>query len=86
MEEINCSLKKVDFKDLGRIRYKDAWDYQQKLFDTVIKEKLEKKNKSKIDEIFYETVRQYLLFCEHEHVYTIGKSGNRQNLLIAKIV
>lgn len=86
MEEINCSLKKVDFKDLGRIRYKDAWDYQQKLFDTVIKEKLKKKNKSKIDEIFYETVRQYLLFCEHEHVYTIGKSGNRQNLLIAKIV
>lgn len=65
--------KKVIFEDLGRIRYKEAWDYQEKLFESVIRQKLDKK----------EEKNQYLLFCEHEHVYTIGKSGNRQNLLIA---
>lgn len=66
--------KTVIFEDLGRIRYKEAWDYQEKLFQQVIRDKLEKK----------ENKHQYLLFCEHEHVYTLGKSGNRQNLLIAK--
>ena len=66
--------KTVVFEDLGRIRYKEAWDYQEKLFQQVIQDKLEKK----------ENKRQYLLFCEHDHVYTLGKSGNRQNLLIAR--
>ncbi len=66
--------KTVIFEDLGRIRYKEAWDYQEKLFQQVIRDKLGKK----------ENKRQYLLFCEHEHVYTLGKSGNRQNLLIAR--
>jgi lipoyl(octanoyl) transferase len=68
--------RKVIFEDLGRIRYKEAWDYQEKLFESVIRQKLEKS----------EDKQQYLLFCEHEHVYTIGKSGNRQNLLIARSV
>jgi len=68
--------RKVVFEDLGRIRYKEAWDYQEKLFGSVIREKLDKR----------EDKKQYLLFCEHEHVYTIGKSGNRQNLLIARSV
>src|SRR5690554_1628616 len=68
--------RKVIFEDLGRIRYREAWDYQEKLFDAVIRDKLDKR----------EEKNQYLLFCEHEHVYTIGKSGNRQNLLIARSV
>ena len=66
--------RKVLFEDLGLVRYKEAWDYQEGLFETVIREKLEKKEERK----------QFLLFCEHEHVYTLGKSGNRQNLLIAR--
>ena len=66
--------RKVLFEDLGLVRYKEAWDYQEELFETVIREKLEKKEERK----------QFLLFCEHEHVYTLGKSGNRQNLLIAR--
>ncbi|HAR37806.1 MAG: lipoyl(octanoyl) transferase [Bacteroidetes bacterium GWD2_45_23] len=66
--------KTVIFEDLGRIRYKEAWDYQEKLFQQVIRDKLEKK----------ENKHQYLLFCEHEHVYTLGKSGDRRNLLIAR--
>lgn len=68
--------KTVVFKNLGRIRYKEAWDYQQDLFESVLKEKIES-NKDK---------KQYLLFCEHEHVYTLGKSGNKSNLLIARSV
>jgi len=68
--------RKVIFEDLGRIRYKEAWDYQEKLFESVIRDKLDKK----------EEKNQYLLFCEHEHVYTLGKSGDIRNLLIARNV
>lgn len=66
--------RKVTFEDLGHIRYKEAWDYQAKLFAEVIRDKQEQKSERK----------QYLLFCEHEHVYTLGKSGDRQNLLITR--
>ncbi|MFA7141240.1 MAG: lipoyl(octanoyl) transferase LipB, partial [Proteiniphilum sp.] len=66
--------RKVLFEDLGRIRYKKAWDYQEKLFAAVIRDKMEQK----------EDKNQYLLFCEHEPVYTLGKRGNRQNLLITR--
>jgi lipoyl(octanoyl) transferase len=68
--------KTVIFENLGRIRYKEAWDYQEKLFGQVIREKLDQKTEK----------HQYLLFCEHEHVYTLGKSGDRRNLLIARSV
>ena len=63
----------VIFENLGRIRYKEAWDYQETLFEKVVQEKAEKT----------EDKDQYLLFCEHEHVYTLGKHGYKQNLLIA---
>lgn len=68
--------RKVIFEDLGRIRYKEAWDYQAKLFAELIRDKQEQKREKE----------QYLLFCEHEHVYTLGKSGDRQNLLITRQV
>lgn len=67
---------KVIFQNLGRIRYKEAWDLQEKLFQSVIDAKLSKSNSK----------QQYVLFCEHEPVYTLGKSGNKQNLLIAEHV
>jgi lipoyl(octanoyl) transferase len=66
--------RKVVFEDLGRIRYREAWEYQEKLFAKVIRDKQEQKSEKE----------QHLLFCEHEHVYTLGKSGNRQNLLITR--
>lgn len=67
---------KVIFQNLGRIRYKEAWDLQEKLFQSVIDAKLHQA----------EPKHQYVLFCEHEPVYTLGKSGNKQNLLIAEHV
>ncbi|MFA7492744.1 MAG: lipoyl(octanoyl) transferase LipB [Proteiniphilum sp.] len=86
---------KVIFENLGLIRYKEAWDYQERLFETVIREKsatpakLEGENGDEESEKGNEEKgekEQYLLFCEHEHVYTLGKHGNQQNLLIANHV
>jgi len=68
--------KKTIFQDLGRIRYKPAWDYQETLFDSLIQSKLNQQDDGK----------QYLLFCEHEPVYTLGKHGDKQNLLITEQV
>ena len=70
-------MVKVVFQDLGQIDYKEAWDYQEKLFDQIITVK----RKNRKEEIHLET-QSYLLFCEHPHVYTLGKSGNESNLLV----
>lgn len=71
--------KKVIFQDLGKIDYKEAWDYQEKLFKEVIDIKLA--NRELPEEQQKETPN-YLLFCEHPHVYTLGKSGSEDNLLL----
>jgi len=69
--------KKIKFIDLGLMDYKQAWDYQQKLFDEIIEiKKNNRKNKTNVQ------TPNYLLFVEHPHVYTLGKSGNISNLLI----
>lgn len=57
--------------DLGLIQYKKAWDKQLELFDAVLKAKETE-----------QTIPGELLFCEHPHVYTLGKNGFRKNLLI----
>ncbi len=63
--------KEIQFQDLGIIEYKEAWDYQEKLFAEKLKKKLNG-----------EPVENHLLFCEHPHVYTLGKSGSENNLLV----
>ena len=63
--------KEIKFRDLVLIEYKKAWDFQEKLF----KESLELKSQNK-------EIPNYLLFCEHSNVYTIGKSGSENNLLL----
>ena len=60
------------FQDLGLIRYKDAWDYQEKLFAEMMRRKLSGGK----------SFPGYLLFCEHQPVFTLGKSGSKENLLI----
>ncbi len=69
--------KSVKFLDLGAIDYKKAWDYQTELFESVINTKIENR---KSDE--QKKTENYLIFCEHPHVYTLGKSGSEQNLLV----
>ena len=69
--------KKVNFQDLGLIDYKKCWDYQEQLFAQTI----EVKTKNRQENTVVET-KNSLIFCEHPHVYTLGKSGNEKNLLV----
>lgn len=61
----------VEYKDIGLTDYKKAWDYQEQLFDQLLESK-------KKGEISVGT----LIFVEHPHVYTLGKSGSEANLLL----
>ena len=69
--------KKVKFEDLRLIDYKQCWEYQEKLFTKIVNRKRENKREN-----LNNATPNYLLFCEHPHVYTIGKSGNKNNLLV----
>jgi lipoyl(octanoyl) transferase len=66
------------FTDLGVIPYQAAWEYQERLFNRIIAQKLEiqqsQGNATGITD-------NYLIFCEHPHVFTLGKSGSEENLL-----
>ena len=68
----------VELEDLGLIDYKQCWDYQTKLFDASVQLKI--KNR-KFPENRVST-KNHLIFCEHPHVYTLGKRGDLKNLLI----
>jgi len=68
---------RVELRNLGLIDYKEAWDYQENLFNQIVLAK-QRKRASKSDVV----TPNFLLFCEHPHVYTIGKSGKENNLLI----
>ena len=70
-------MRSVFFQDLGLIDYKTCWDYQQQLFDSIIAKKL----KNRDSETTQEIIPNYLLFCEHPKVFTLGKSGSVDNLL-----
>lgn len=70
------------FKDLGKIDYKEAWDYQERLFSEVLNIKLQNRDLPQCEQLEY---LNYLLFCQHPHVYTLGKSGSDNNLLIDNI-
>lgn len=62
----------VDFTDLGLKEYKAAWDYQEK----ILSERIQSRENPEA------TKAGTLIFCEHPHVYTLGKSGQQNNLLI----
>ncbi len=70
-------MPQVIFKDLGLIDYKEAWDFQESLFKSTVDDKIKIRN----GEQGLET-KNYLLFCEHPHVYTLGKSGDESHLLL----
>ena len=63
--------KNIIFKELNTIEYSKAFKIQENLFN----QNIENKNNNK-------QTTNYLLFCEHPHVYTLGKSGDQNNLLI----
>jgi lipoyl(octanoyl) transferase len=72
-------MQTVYFKDLGNIRYADAFDYQTNLFNQNTAVKFS--NRQGVANRTQKTT-DYLLFCEHPHVITLGKSGKQSNLLL----
>jgi len=71
--------RSVQFINLGEKEYKEVWDFQENLLNKIIE--IKKGNKSLPAHKKINTPN-YLIFCEHPHVYTLGKSGSGQNLLI----
>ncbi|MEP6802888.1 lipoyl(octanoyl) transferase LipB [Flavobacterium sp. FlaQc-47] len=69
--------KKIQLQDLGSRDYKSTWEYQEEIFKDIVDLKI----KNRREELDLETPN-YLLFVEHPHVYTLGKSGDLENLLL----
>jgi len=73
-------LPEVEFRDLGKMDFKAAWDYQEALLESIVAVK--RQNRKRPTEAQTPT-HNYLLFCEHPPVMTLGKSGNPQHLLLS---
>lgn len=88
-------MQDVYFSDLGAIPYKEAWDLQESLLQKNVHAKILLKNQSEAvpslrGEMKKEAseadlnTRNYLLLCEHPPVYTLGKNGHTENVLISE--
>ena len=69
--------KKVKFQDWGLVNYQEAWDHQEQLFSEIVRSKVQNRILNPIN-----PTDNYLVFAEHPHVYTLGKSGKPENLLL----
>jgi len=74
-------MQKVKFIDLGIIDYKKAWSFQEKLFQEIIDVKRANRKLNSSSAPINKTESK-LIFCEHPHVFTLGKSGQQKHLLI----
>jgi lipoyl(octanoyl) transferase len=63
----------IKYHNLGLLKYSEVWAIQKTIFDNKVKAKGQK---------IVPTIENDLLLCEHHHVYTLGKSGEQNNLLI----
>jgi lipoyl(octanoyl) transferase len=75
-------MQTILFKDLGKIEYGVAWDYQDKLMQQNLAVKAAWYNTNEADRPKDLDTVNYLLLCEHPNVYTLGKSGHMENLLL----
>ena len=71
--------KDVQFIHLGEVDYKEGWDYQEELFRKSVNIKVANR-KRRIDDQVH--TYNHLIFCTHPHVYTLGRSGDENNLLL----
>ena len=78
MELAQIIMRKVEFQDIGTVRYGAAWDFQTKLFERTVDQKLVNR---KTPENAEETT-DHLIFVEHPPVFTLGKSGKEAHLLV----
>ncbi|MCF6223886.1 MAG: lipoyl(octanoyl) transferase LipB [Flavobacteriaceae bacterium] len=72
-------MQNIQLQDIGLKNYKDAWDYQNELFQKIIAIKLANRDREE-----QKQTPNYFLFTEHTHVYTLGKSGDVNNLLLSE--
>jgi lipoyl(octanoyl) transferase len=73
--------RKVKLINKGLIEFKKCWDFQASIFDDIIRHKIAiRKGESKNS-----VTQNFLIFCEHPHVYTLGKTGEKDNLLIDEL-
>jgi lipoyl(octanoyl) transferase len=70
----------VHFEDKGLIPYKECWDYQLTQFHEMVERKRWNGNNPDL----IKPTESRLIFCSHPHVYTLGKSGKEENLLLHK--
>ena len=92
--QINMNKQPIIFRDLGKMDYKTAWDYQESLLQENVRRKSEARNPvsnqlqgSDTQLTTHHsplTTEHYLLFVEHPPVYTLGKSGNIDNVLLSE--
>ena len=69
--------REVKIIRLGLTDYQETWDYQQQLFDEIVDVKLQNRNSAD-----QKQTPNYLITCEHPLVYTLGKSGSEEHLLL----
>jgi lipoyl(octanoyl) transferase len=67
------------YQFLERITFQQAWDLQEELFRKIEIKKIENQSGKTAEHHF---TGNWLLFCEHPHVFTLGKSGDKNNLLL----
>ena len=73
--------RKVKLINKGLIEFKKCWDFQASIFDDIIRHKIAiRKGESKNS-----FTQNFLIFCEHPHVYTLGKTGEKDNLLLDEL-
>jgi lipoyl(octanoyl) transferase len=75
-------METILFQDLGTVPYDEAWDYQESLLQANLAIKAKLYNAPEKVSPFDSGTQHHLLFCRHPHVYTIGKSGHMENLLV----
>jgi len=84
-------MQEAIYKDLGLIRYKEAWDYQENLLQQNVAVKTEWMQQQKLSvaegktpQVATPATTHFFLLCEHPPVYTLGKSGHIENVLISE--
>lgn len=79
-DKVNTKLnKKVSFQNIGLIDYQEAWAYQERLFAEIISIKIDNRKREPAEQ---QRTPNFLIFCQHPHVYTLGKTGKQEHLLL----
>ena len=78
VELAQTTMKEVQFQDIGTVDYGAAWDFQTELFTATVDQKLVNRKTPE----HAQTTEDHLIFVEHPPVFTLGKSGKEDHLLV----